>query len=135
LAASGPIGIHAGVINDRAMFAGAELSPTCAKTEDCPFIPGSTPPTRSGCDVPAGRCATWSCQTRDGGPVATGALLCSWAEPSPSPSPTATPKLPPALPPSDSDDGCAVVPANGSNGTLLLTLFAAALIGARRRAR
>jgi len=130
--------VCAGVINAGAQFAGALPAPTCTTTADCPVIPGSNPPTRSGCDPQHHQCATWSCETRDGGPVATGTLLCNWSEEvGPSPTPTSTPKLPGGLPSSggDSDDGCAVAPAHDANGATLLALFAAALLVARRRAR
>jgi len=127
------------------LFAGAALSPACEKTDDCPIIPGSTPPTRSGCDPLHKRCSTWACAISPGGPVNTGGLLCRW--PAADPTPTSTPQLsstpptgqqPTATPArkSESDDGCAVAPHSGSSATALLSLFAAAaLLGIRRRAR
>lgn len=131
--------ICSGVINQGALFAGAALSPTCATSDDCPIIPGSTPPAHYGCDPQAKRCASWSCRTEDGGPVATGNLLCRWSsDAEPSPTPTYTPDLngPPATPTrrADTDDGCAVAPTGHAGGTALLPALALLLL-ARRRAR
>ncbi len=140
------------VINSGALFAGAALSPSCNTTDDCPIIPGSQPPTRSACDPMYKRCATWSCQTNDGGPVATGLTLCRWAASGPSPTPTTTPQLhciapggcgpPPPITAtptnarSDNDDGCAVVPnGGGSRGGALLALIAGAVLLRIRRNR
>lgn len=75
----------AGNITAGALFAGAAVSPSCSSNADCPIIPGSNPPARYGCDMQAQRCATWSCSIADGGPVSTGATLCSWASPSATP--------------------------------------------------
>lgn len=134
-----------GVIDKGVIFGSAALSPACETTDDCPFIPGSQPPTRSSCDPLHKRCSTWSCETNDGGPVATGNLLCRWSadeSASPSPTPTKTPgglgggapTRTPAPGGSDSDDGCAVGAGGDSSGALLLALFAVALLAARRRA-
>ncbi|MBX3027137.1 hypothetical protein KF840_19730 [bacterium] len=133
-------------IDAGARFAGAALSPTCETTDDCPIIPGSTPPAHFGCDPLHKRCASWSCRTNDGGPVAAGALLCRWsaAATSPSPTPTNTPRgvggaptrtpQPTAAGGAGSGDGCAVGPAGDANGAALLALCGAALLLARRRA-
>lgn len=93
--------ICAGNISAGALFAGAVISPSCTVNADCPIIPGSNPPARYGCDPQAQRCATWSCDIAPGGPVSTGAALCSWMSPSAtpttgiggaqSPTPTASP--------------------------------------------
>ena len=65
-------------INQGALFAGAAISPSCKTQDDCPIIPGSTPPARYGCDNRSNRCTTWSCDISDGGPVSTGTILCKW---------------------------------------------------------
>jgi hypothetical protein len=125
------------VIAQGAQFAGAHVSPACTTKDDCPIIPGSDPPARFGCDPLHKRCASWSCRTNDGGPVAAGSLLCNWAEAAASPTPTVTPRLPGNPPPggSDSSSGsCAVAPAGDAHGATLLLLFAAAILIARRRA-
>jgi MYXO-CTERM domain-containing protein len=120
-------------------FAGAALVPACETNDDCPIIPGSTPPVRSSCDPLHKHCSTWSCEIQPGGPVNTGGLLCSWGA-SPGPTPTNTPKLPggpqfTATPKPGSDDsGCAVTSPRESHGSALLALVVfGALLGVRRR--
>ena len=135
-----------GEINGGAIFAGAALSPACTKSDDCPIIPGSTPPAHSACDTAFNRCATWACEIAPGGPVTTGDILCSWSAGDQTPTPTPTRRLgePPPTQPvgptatrsASDDDGCAINPNSaGSSGGMLLTLFAAALLCARRRSR
>ena len=118
-----------------ALFAGAELSPECQTTEDCPFIPGSTPPVRSACDPQHKRCATWACNILPGGPVNTGGLLCSWA--TPAPTPTFTPQTPvggaPTPTPGSGGDGCAIDPNGGTNGVALLALVVFGILLRTRR--
>lgn len=133
--------ICAGVIDGGALFAGAAVAPACEQTEDCPIIPGSNPPARFGCDPLHKRCATWSCEIRPGGPVSTGATLCSWSAQtgSPSPSPTATvrvggPQATATPGPGDHDDsGCAIDPDGTSHGGLGLALIGLAVALMRRR--
>lgn len=137
--------ICAGNIAAGALFAGAALSPACRTADDCPIIPGSTPPAHYGCDPQLLRCASWSCDIAPGGPVSTGAILCRWplAAPTPSPSPTSSLGGRPTMPSSPTatlspgahdDDGCAIDPHAGYGGVLLLAIGAAALLAARGRA-
>ncbi|MGH3643158.1 MAG: hypothetical protein ACRDUX_29510 [Mycobacterium sp.] len=128
--------------NKGALFAGALPAPACEKTEDCPFIPGSTPPAHSACDTVTKRCATWSCEIAPGGPVSTGTILCQWpTADSPSPTPTGLVSGPVPTPTHRSgseDDGCAINPGNGGShggGLLVLVAAAGALLRSRRRSR
>ena len=70
--------ICSGDIDAGALFAGAAESPECTTNDECPIIPSSNPSARYGCNTQLGRCATWACKIADGGPVATGTLLCQW---------------------------------------------------------
>ncbi|MDX2169952.1 MAG: thaumatin family protein [Deltaproteobacteria bacterium] len=122
-------------------FAGAALVPACQSDDDCPIIPGSTPPAHASCDPLHKRCSTWACAIAPGGPVNTGGLLCSWgAAASPSPTASPTPARPGGLPGTPTprhgaeDDGCAVTaPCGGSGGALPALLLFGVLLRLRRR--
>jgi hypothetical protein len=129
-----------------ALFAGAALSPPCMHDDECPIIPGSTPPAHAACDPERKQCATWSCEIAPGGPVSTGKLLCRWPTGGLTPSPTPTgmvapepsrPAGPTATRSSGTeDDGCAISRStSGSRGGMLLAFVAAAGVFLRSRPR